>query len=167
MQLTLYTDYSLRVLVYLGLKDEGLSTITEISDSYEISRNHLVKVVHNLSNHGFIHTVRGKGGGMRLAFTPDEINIGAVVRATENNFNIVECFDREDSSCPITPVCALKGALKEASRNFIGVLDRYTLADVLVNRDELAATFKSFKIIEEPLTPLPAIEKPSPDAILR
>jgi len=151
MQLTLYTDYSLRVLVYLGLKDEGLSTITEISDNYEISRNHLVKVVHNLSNNGFIHTVRGKGGGMRLAFTPDQINIGSVVRATENNFNIVECFDPENSSCPITSVCALKGALKEASRNFISVLDRYTLADVLVNRDELASKFKSIKIVEQPM----------------
>ena len=155
MQLTLYTDYSLRVLVYLGLKDEGLSTITEISDNYEISRNHLVKVVHNLSNNGFIHTVRGKGGGMRLAFKPDEINIGTVVRATENNFNIVECFDRENSGCPITSVCALKGALKEASRNFISVLDRYTLADVLVNRDELSATFKSIKIVEQPMPAVP------------
>ncbi len=157
MQLTLYTDYSLRVLVYLGLKDEGLSTITEISDNYAISRNHLVKVVHNLSNNGFIHTVRGKGGGMRLAFSPDEINIGAVVRATENNFNIVECFERDDSSCPITPVCALKGALKEASRNFLAVLDRYTLADVLTNRDELAASFKSINIVEQPMAQ-PSIE---------
>ncbi len=150
MQLTLYTDYSLRVLVYLGLKGEALATITEISDNYEISRNHLVKVVHNLSNNGFIHTVRGKGGGMRLAFAPEDINVGTVVRATEKNFNIVECFDRDNSNCPITPVCALKGALKEASRNFLGVLDRYTLADVLVNRDELAASFKSIKIVEQP-----------------
>lgn len=150
MQLTLYTDYSLRVLIYLGLKDEGLATITEISDNYDISRNHLVKVVHNLSNNGFIHTVRGKGGGMRLAFSPEDINVGAVVRSTENNFNIVECFDRENSTCPITPVCVLKGALKEASRNFIAVLDRYTLADVLINRDELAASFKSIKIHEKP-----------------
>jgi len=154
MQLTLYTDYSLRVLVYLGLKDEGLSTITEISDNYGISRNHLVKVVHNLSNNGFIHTMRGKGGGMRLAFSPEGINIGTVVRATENNFNIVECFDLENSDCPITPVCALKGALKEASRNFLSVLDSYTLADVLVNRDELAASFKSIKIVEQP-SPVP------------
>ncbi len=144
MQLTLYTDYSLRVLVYLGLKGEALATITEISDNYEISR------VHNLSNNGFIHTVRGKGGGMRLAFAPEDINVGTVVRATEKNFNIVECFDRDNSNCPITPVCALKGALKEASRNFLGVLDRYTLADVLVNRDELAASFKSIKIVEQP-----------------
>ncbi len=149
MQLTLYTDYSFRVLIYLGLKGEGLATITEISENYEISRNHLVKVVHNLSNNGFIHTVRGKGGGMRLAFAPEDINVGTVVRATEKNFNIVECFDRDNSNCPITPVCALKGALKEASRNFIGVLDRYTLADVLVNRDELAGSFKSIKIVEQ------------------
>lgn len=88
---------------------------------------------------------------MRLAFAPSEINIGNVVRATENNFNIVECFERDNSDCPITPVCALKGALKEASRNFLSVLDRYTLEDVLVNRDELANSFKSIRIIEQPI----------------
>ncbi len=138
MQLTLYTDYSLRVLVYLGLKGDDLATITEIADHFGISRNHLVKVVHNLANHDFIQTVRGKGGGMRLARSPDLVNIGDVVRHTEPNFNIVECFDMDNQGCSITPICKLKGALHRASRSFLGVLDEYTLADVLQNRDELS-----------------------------
>ncbi len=137
MQLTLYTDYSLRVLVYLGLKGEELATISEIAGHFDISRNHLVKVVHNLATHDFIHTVRGKGGGMRLARTPELINIGDVVRHTEPNFNIVECFDRDNKDCAITPICKLKGALHRASRSFMEVLDEYTLADVLQNREDL------------------------------
>ncbi len=137
MQLTLYTDYSLRVLVYLGLKGDDLATISEIADHFEISRNHLVKVVHNLSNHHFIQTVRGKGGGMRLARSPELVNIGDVVRHTEANFNVVECFDKSKNSCAITPVCKLKGALHRAVKSFLGVLDEYTLADVLQNKEEL------------------------------
>lgn len=138
MQLTLYTDYSLRVLVYLGLKGEQLSTISEIAGHYGISRNHLVKVVHNLANHGFIRTSRGKGGGMRLARRPEAINIGDVVRHTEGSFNLVECFDIAGSGCPITPICKLKGALHRATKSFMEVLDSYTLADVLENSDELS-----------------------------
>ncbi len=138
MQLTLYTDYSLRVLVYLGLKGEQLSTISEIADHYGISRNHLVKVVHNLAGHGFIRTSRGKGGGMRLARRAEDINIGDVVRHTEGNFNLVECFDVAGSGCPITPICKLKGALHKATRRFMEVLDGYTLADVLENSEELS-----------------------------
>ncbi|HFQ91620.1 MAG TPA: Rrf2 family transcriptional regulator [Chromatiales bacterium] len=137
MQLTLYTDYSLRVLVYLGLKGEELATISEIAEHFDISRNHLVKVVHNLATHDFIQTVRGKGGGMRLARAPELINIGDVVRHTEPNFNIVECFDRDNMDCAITPICKLKGALHRASRSFMEVLDEYTLADVLQNREDL------------------------------
>jgi len=138
MQLTLYTDYSLRVLVYLGVKGGELSTISEIAEHYNISRNHLVKVVHNLANHGFIHTTRGKGGGMRLVGSPDQVNIGDVVRHTEVNFNIVECFDNSGDGCPITPVCALKGALHQATKSFMAVLDSYTLADVLGNSEQLS-----------------------------
>lgn len=138
MQLTLYTDYSLRVLVYLGLKGEELSTISEIARHYGISRNHLVKVVHNLANHGFIQTSRGKGGGMRLGRRPEEVNIGAVVRHTEGNFNLVECFDAKSSGCPITPICKLKGALSRAVKSFLSVLDGYSLADVLENDKELS-----------------------------
>ena len=138
MQLTQYTDYSLRVLVYLGLKPRHVSTITEIANNYGISRNHLVKVVNNLANLGYIDTVRGRGGGMMLSRDPREINIGDVVRHTEVNFNLVECFDKQINTCPIARSCALKGALYEAQDRFMEVLDKYTLSDVLANRQELA-----------------------------
>lgn len=140
MQLTLYTDYSLRVLIYLGIHQGRLATISEIAASYGgISRNHLVKVVHNLSTHGFIRTTRGKGGGLALARPPEAINIGDVVRHTEVSFDVVECFDRERNRCPITPACRLKGALKQALNAFMGVLDGYTLEDILENEAELTA----------------------------
>lgn len=139
MQLTLYTDYSLRVLVYLGLKTDELVTISEIAENYDISRNHLVKVVHNLSLNGFIEALRGKGGGLRLARPAEQINIGDVIRHTEPNFNLVECFDEGDpGGCPINAMCKLKGALHRAHQAFMAVLDDITLAEVLSNRDQLA-----------------------------
>ena len=137
MQLTLYTDYSLRVLLYLGLNPKRMATITDIAGSYGISRNHLVKVVHNLALQGFINTTRGRGGGITLARPPAEINVGDVVRHTEMNFHLVECFDKERNTCPITAACFLKRALYEAQQAFITVLDRYTLAEVLDNKDWL------------------------------
>lgn len=142
MQLTLYTDYSLRVLIYLGMRPKQQATITEIAESYGISRNHLVKVVHNLSNTGYIKTSRGRGGGMLLAFSPEEINIGEVVQKTEPNFDLVECFDKENNTCPIAPGCALIKALKVARSSFLDVLNQYSLADVVTNADELAALLK-------------------------
>jgi len=142
MQLTLYTDYSLRVLIYLGIRPHQQATIAEIADSYGISRNHLVKVVNNLSSLGFIKTTRGRGGGMLLAYKPEEINIGDVVRKTEPNFDLVECFDKENNTCPIAPGCALIKALKVARSSFLEVLCQYTLADVVGNADELAALLK-------------------------
>lgn len=142
MQLTLYTDYSLRVLIYLGLRRDRLSTVSEIAESYGISRNHLVKVVHNLASLGFIQSTRGKGGGLSLARAPDLINIGDVVRNTEQNFNIVECFDGRNRNCPITAVCRLKGVLSDAAGAFLRVLDGYTLADVLKNEHKLEVTLK-------------------------
>ena len=139
MQLTLYTDYSLRVLIYVGLKTAGLATITEIADAYGISRNHLVKVVHNLSSQGYIEALRGKGGGLRLSRPAEQIIIGDVVRHTEPNFDLVECFDQQEpGACPITPVCKLKGSLGRAFGAFMAVLDEVTLADVLNNRQDLA-----------------------------
>lgn len=137
MQLTLYTDYSLRVLLYLGLNPKRMATITDIASSYGISRNHLVKVVHNLALQGFLNTTRGRGGGITLARPPAEINVGDVVRHTEMNFHLVECFDKEHNTCPITAACFLKGALYEAQRAFVNVLDRYTLAEVIDNKDWL------------------------------
>ena len=138
MQLTLYTDYSLRVLVYLGLKTEELVTISEIAENYGVSRNHLVKVVHNLSLNGFVEAIRGKGGGLRLARPAEQISIGDVIRHTEPNFDLVECFDKNDPACPIDRICKLKGALSKAQRAFMAVLDEASLADVLTNSDELA-----------------------------
>jgi Rrf2 family nitric oxide-sensitive transcriptional repressor len=137
MQLTLYTDYSLRVLIYLGVRPNHQATITEIAQSYKVSRNHLVKVVHNLGNMGYIITTRGRGGGLLLALPPEKINIGEVVRKTEPNFDLVECFNEETNSCPISPACALIRALKLARKAFLEVLEQYTLADVVANRSEL------------------------------
>lgn len=132
MQLTQYTDYSLRVLIYLSQKKQGeLATITEIAEFYGISRNHLVKVVHNLATYGFIQTMRGKNGGMCLARPADEIGIGEVVRQTEPNFDIAECFNKENNSCVIEPMCALKSILGDARTSFIQTLDRYTIANAL------------------------------------
>jgi len=138
MQLTLYSDYSLRVLIYLGIRpQEETVTITNIADAFGISRNHLVKVVHNLSLLGYIITARGKRGGLRLSRSPDKINLGDVVRHTEGNFDIVECFNSTSNTCPISPMCKLKGVIHEAYRGFISVLDQYTLADILKNKKQL------------------------------
>lgn len=132
MQLTQYTDYSFRVLIFLAQKSSGLSTVTEIASFHGISRNHLVKVIHNLANKGFIVTTRGRNGGMTLSRAPASINLGDVARQTEPNFNIAECFDKEHNRCVITPTCALKSILWEARAAFLGTLDKYTLADVSI-----------------------------------
>lgn len=138
MHLTLYSDYSMRVLLYLGIKGrEQLSTIQEIADSYQISKNHLMKVTYALGQLGYIETIRGRGGGIRLAKDPKEINIGEVMRQTEEDFHIVECFDKENNMCVISPACQLKHALYEALQAYFAVLDRYTLGDFLYSTEEL------------------------------
>ena len=139
MRFTRYTDYALRVLMYLGLKPEGeLATIREIAESYGISENHLMKVAHRLGLAGYIVTVRGRQGGLRLAQAPEAINVGAVVRRCEDDLRIVECFDPDTNTCPIAGVCALPALLDEALAAFLAVLDRHTLADLLVPRGGLA-----------------------------
>lgn len=135
MHITRYTDYSLRVLMYLAIQGESLATIQDIADSYDISKNHLMKVVHQLNRMGYIATTRGKNGGMRLRLSPAEINIGVLVRETEQDLNLVECFS-PDNRCAITPVCGLKGVLSEALNAFFETLDGYTLADLLPSRNE-------------------------------
>ena len=130
MHITRYTDYSLRVLIYLSAQGDRLATIQEIADSYDISKNHLMKVVHQLNKKGYIETVRGKNGGMRLHMAPEDINIGILIRETEQDLNIVECFSSKNA-CKITPVCGLKGMFNEALKAFLEVLDKYTLADVI------------------------------------
>ena len=130
MRITHYTDYSLRVLIYLGLKRGELATIREIAEYHAISRNHLMKVVQDLNGRGYLAAVRGKYGGLRLNRQPEMINIGQLVRETEPDLAIVECFTAQPS-CVIAPECRLKGVFHEALDAFLQVLDRYTLADLL------------------------------------
>ena len=138
MRLTNYTDYALRVLIFLSLKKEDeLGTIKEIAETYQISKNHLMKIIHDLGKLGFIVTIRGRNGGIRLAKNPSEINLGEVVSKTEEDFHIVECFSHGKSYCVITPACKLKHVLAEALQAFIHVLNQYTLEDLIQNKDDL------------------------------
>jgi len=139
MQLTLYTDYSLRVLLYLGQHPDKRITITQISEHFNISRNHLVKVVHNLGKLELIHTIRGKNGGMILAQEPKNINLANVIQSIEPHMNLLECFDDNTNTCPITMECGLKHILFKAKRSFLDVLKEHTLADLLPNHDVLPA----------------------------
>ncbi|WP_191562530.1 RrF2 family transcriptional regulator [Metabacillus idriensis] len=135
MRLTNYTDYSLRVLIYLASKEKKeLSNIKEIADAYQISKNHLMKVTYELGKLNVIETIRGRNGGIRLAKDPADINIGYIVRKTEDDFNLVECFDPERNTCPISPVCTLRGVLSKALQAYFEVLDGFTLADLVKNK---------------------------------
>jgi Rrf2 family transcriptional regulator, nitric oxide-sensitive transcriptional repressor len=132
MQLTTYTDYALRVLIYLAMRQTQLATITELADFFSISRNHLVKVVHKLGVKGFIKTVRGKGGGICLARAPQDINIGVVVREFEGNFFMVECFNpQKQGHCAIQPTCGLTAVLHNALKQYMTVLNETSLSDVV------------------------------------
>ena len=133
MRLSAFSDYSLRVLIHLGSNPGNLITISEIAALHNISENHLMKVVHQLGRNGHIETVRGKGGGMRLARAAAEINLGEIIRQTENDFRLVECFGSE-SSCYLIPSCRLKGILASALTSMFLVLDGYTLADLLTGQ---------------------------------
>jgi Rrf2 family transcriptional regulator, nitric oxide-sensitive transcriptional repressor len=131
MRLTTFTDFSLRVLIYVALKGEARATITEISDAYAISRNHLMKVVHALSQAGFLRTVKGRSGGIVLARPAGDILVGDVVLAMEDGFPLVECFDGAHNRCAITGSCVLKHTLNDALAAFIETLNRRTLADIV------------------------------------
>ena len=134
MQLTRYSDYSLRVLIYLAVAPDRLVTIDDIAGSYNISKAHLMKVVHQLGLRGYLETVRGRRGGLRLARRPEEIRVGDVIRSTEENMDLVECFDPASSQCVIEPLCGLRPVVHEALTAFLTVLDRYTLADLVARR---------------------------------
>jgi Rrf2 family nitric oxide-sensitive transcriptional repressor len=131
MQLTRFTDFSLRVLIHLGSHPETQATVAALAAEHVISRHHLTHVVHQLGIKGYIETTRGKGGGFRLARRPELIRIGDVVRDMEPGFELAECFRPGDSGCRLMPACALKPVLAEAGRAFLAILDRYTLADLL------------------------------------
>lgn len=137
MRLTTFSDYCLRVLMFVGAKGDGLTTIDEIADGYGISRNHLMKVVFRLGQLGYLQTVRGKGGGMRLARDPKRINIGALIRETEEDLSLVQCFQAKGGLCAVEPACVLKSVLTHALHEFLKVLDDHTLADLLVPKKRL------------------------------
>jgi len=137
MRLTTFTDYTIRVLIYISLRPGQLATIGELADVYHISRNHLMKVVHHLGQAGYIETLRGKGGGFLLARAPEEINIGALVRCTEQRSSLVECFSDQECDCRISPACRMKGVLNQAVEAFYAVLDEYSLADLISNKPQL------------------------------
>lgn len=136
MRLTRYTDYALRVLIYAGARPERLCSIAEIAGAYGISQNHLMKVVNDLVNAGYLRGVRGRNGGIALSRAPEEINVGAVVRHAEDGFELVDC-----ESCIIAPACGLTGVLGKALSAFLNVLDGYSLADLLVRKEAIGALF--------------------------
>lgn len=139
MRLTLHTDYALRVLIYVALRGDGLSTVSEIAARYDISRNHVVKVVHGLGRAGFLKTVRGRNGGVALARPAAGIVIADVVRATEDGLGLVDCLHAGKASCRIDGACALKDVFGQALAAFFQVLGGYTLADVVGSNPSLAA----------------------------
>lgn len=140
MRLTLHTDYALRVLVHVGLRNGELVTITEIADCYGISKNHLTKVVHQMGRIGYLETVRGKYGGVRLLRQPDKINLGDFIRETEEDFALVRCMrcDATDE-CRLNGQCIAHDALNAGLRAFFAELNRYTLADMLESQRRAAA----------------------------
>lgn len=138
MKLTSFTDYSLRVLIFLAAEPTRRATIGEIAAAFDIKQNHLTKVVHFLGRQGFIETLRGKGGGLMLAMAPESIVVGQVVRLTEGTDLPAECFDPATNTCRITRICRLRGVLKRATQAFYAVLDDCTLADLVHNGRALA-----------------------------
>lgn len=133
MKLTTYTDYALRTLMYLAVNRERLVTIQDIASLHSISKNHLTKVVHHLGQLGLLTTVRGRNGGLKLGREPADINIGSVVRQTETDFNMAECFNRESNRCVYASACVLEDVLGEATAAYLKVLDGVTL-DHLVRK---------------------------------
>ncbi len=136
MELSLFTDYSLRALIFAGLHPDRVVTVREAATAFSISENHLIKIAHNLGKLGFLETKRGRSGGFRLARDPDEIGLGEVVRATET-LAFVECLGQDGGCCPISPTCVLKRVVAEARDEFLATFDRYTLRDILLPRTQL------------------------------
>jgi len=142
MRFTLYTDYALRVLLYLGKRQDGLATVAEISRVYQISEHHLTKVVHNLGRDGYIQTIRGRNGGIRLAASPEDILIGDVVRRYEENFTLVDCLGSGPVTCPIVGACGLTSLFGDALEAFMHVLNEKSLADILAGSRTLGQRLK-------------------------
>lgn len=141
MRLTLHTDYALRVLMFAAIKGDALSTIAEIVERFDISRGHVMKVVHRLGRLGYLETIRGKNGGIRLARDPRDINLGAVVRDIEGELNLLGCLEGE-GYCRIQQCCVLKGALRDATKAFLATLDGFSLADLVRPRPALTGLLR-------------------------
>jgi Rrf2 family nitric oxide-sensitive transcriptional repressor len=139
MHLTQFSDYGLRVVIYLACRPKQWVSVEEISQAYKISRHHLVKVVQTLTDLAVVESQRGRGGGMRLAMEPSNINVGWLVRRTEPHFDLVECFDQATNTCPIAPACGLKGLLFRAQQAFLRVLDECTVEQFLTRRTDVLA----------------------------
>ena len=138
MRLTDYTDYSLRVMLYLAVRPEGLSTIQDISDAYGISKNHLMKVVQRLGELGWVETVRGRNGGVRLGRPATDISLFDIVRVTEDSFAMAECFEDDgDVDCPLIDSCGLNSALRKALNAFFEVLMQYSIDDLVKARPQI------------------------------
>lgn len=133
MQLTVFTDYGLRSLMYLAANRDSQCSARNIAEHYGISRNHVVKVVHRLAQLGYIISVKGKGGGIRLAQNPETLKLGDIVLSLEPNMELVECFNRETNTCRVTDTCNVKHFLADANRAFIAELNRHTLAEAVSN----------------------------------
>jgi Rrf2 family nitric oxide-sensitive transcriptional repressor len=131
VKLTTFTDYSLRVLIYLAARPQVRATIGQVAAAHSISENHLVKVVHLLGRHGWLRNTRGKGGGFELALEPGRIPLGTVIRQTEGHTAVADCFEEDGGNCSLAPDCRLRGVLAEAADAFNRVLDHYTLADLV------------------------------------
>lgn len=141
MELSRFTDYSLRTLIFSGLHPERTITVAEVAAAYQISENHLVKIIHKLGKLGFLDTKRGRSGGFRLSRDPASINLGEVVRATES-LALVECLGSDGGGCPITKACVLKRVITQARDAFLETFDRYTLQDVIAPKDQLLRSFR-------------------------
>jgi Rrf2 family transcriptional regulator, nitric oxide-sensitive transcriptional repressor len=164
VQLTLHTDFALRVLIQVGLNDGKLTTIKEIAQTFDISKAHLMKVVNDLSRKGYLDTVRGRNGGIRLMREPRHINIGQVVRDSETQLDVIGCLERR-GYCPIQRVCVLRGVLSDATEAFLAVLDAHTLADLIKPHRVLSSLLLNGSDLTN--TSKLALRKPRPSETVR
>lgn len=142
MRLSVYSDYALRVLMQAALCHPQRVTVDEVAATFEISRHHLVKVVHDLGRSGYLRTQRGAGGGFTLASPPETIRLGNIVRLGEETETVIECKDSHGQPCRLRPACRLKGVLDEAAAAFFGVLDGYSVADLVKRPSKIRAVLK-------------------------
>jgi Rrf2 family nitric oxide-sensitive transcriptional repressor len=147
MHMTLRTDYALRMLIYLAIHEPKPATVHDVAESYGISRNHLLKIALKLRDMGLVTTARGRSGGIRLAVPPEKVSVGAVVRDLDDDFPVVECMKPEGGNCILSPICRLKGVVREALGAYLSVFDKYSLADLVANREELARVLGAYKLV--------------------